>query len=68
MTQTTFNVSGMSCMGCVNSIHKVLDPMPGVSKVEVSLEQGRVVVEHEIGQASVASLKQAIEDAGYDII
>lgn len=68
MTQTTFNVSGMSCMGCVNSIRKVLEPMSGVHKVEISLEQGCVQVEHDVGLASVDSIRQAIEDAGYDVL
>lgn len=68
MTHTVLNVSGMSCMGCVNSIRKVVEPMPGVEKVDISLEAGRVEVDHDLAQTTVENLKQAIEDAGYDIV
>ncbi len=68
MTHTVLNVSGMSCMGCVNSIRKVVEPMPGVEKVDISLEAGRVEVEHDPAKTTVDNLKQAIEDAGYDIV
>ena len=68
MTHTVLNVSGMSCMGCVNSIRKVVEPMPGVDKVDISLEAGRVEIDHDSAKVSVDSLKQAIEDAGYDVV
>lgn len=67
MTTTTINVSGMTCQGCVRSVTTVLKALPGVTEVSVSLELGQAIVTHEANQASFATLKQAVEDAGYDV-
>lgn len=67
MTTITINVSGMTCQGCVRSVTNVLKAVPGVTAVSVSLEQGQATVTHEPNQAGFAALKQAVEDAGYDV-
>ncbi len=67
MEQTTFGISGMTCMGCVASVKKVLAGIPGVSKAEVTLQPGQAQVEFDAARTGVAQLKQAVEDAGYDI-
>ncbi len=67
MEQTTFGISGMTCMGCVASVKKVLTGMPGVSKAEVTLKPGQAQIEFDSGKTGVAQLKQAVEDAGYDV-
>ncbi|MHB9118028.1 MAG: heavy-metal-associated domain-containing protein [Burkholderiales bacterium] len=63
-----FNVKGMSCMGCVNSVKNVLEPIPGVAKVEVSLETGQVAVSFDASQARPDQFKAAIEGASYEVI
>lgn len=67
METITLNVKGMTCMGCVKSVKNVLEPLSGVSKVDVSLEQGKVTIDYDSGKASVDAFKSAIEDAGYDV-
>lgn len=66
MQTVTFKVKGMSCMGCVKSVRNVLEPISGVKNVDVSLEQGQVVVGYESGGAD--RFKAAIEDAGYEVL
>jgi copper chaperone CopZ len=44
----------------------VLQALPGVTEVVVSLEAGEARVSHEPAQVSVAALRRAIEDAGFD--
>ena len=66
METTTFKVSGMTCGGCVRSVTQVLKAVPGVSAAEVSLERGEATVSFDPAQASVAQLRGAIEDAGYE--
>lgn len=63
----TFNVTGMSCMGCVNSVKNLLGALPGVGKIEIDLASGRVSVETDASQSPAAALKQAIEDGGYGV-
>jgi copper chaperone len=67
MEQTTFGISGMTCMGCVASVKKVLTGIPGVSKVEVTLKPGQALVEFDITKTGISQLTQAVEDAGYDV-
>ncbi|MFA7280212.1 MAG: cation transporter, partial [Sterolibacterium sp.] len=37
METTTLKVTGMSCGGCVKTVTKVLQELPGVNQAEVSL-------------------------------
>lgn len=67
MTTTTINVSGMTCQGCVRSVTKVLQALPGVKDVAVSLERGQAIVTHDTDRPGLASLRQAVEEAGYDV-
>ena len=67
MQSVTLGISGMTCGGCVRSVNKVLTGMDGVVKADVSLEQQRAEVEFDPARVDVALLKQAIEDAGYEV-
>ena len=67
MAVATFGVKGMTCGGCVNSVTKALKAVRGVQAADVSLEKQQAVVTFAEGEASVADLKQAVEDAGYDV-
>lgn len=66
MEHVTIKVEGMTCMGCVGSVTRVLAAMDGVSNVAVSLEQGRAEADIDPARASLQKLRAAIEDAGYD--
>lgn len=57
----------MTCSGCVNSVTKALTAVEGVQKVEVSLEQNQATVTFDESKVTMANLKDAIEDAGYDV-
>ena len=66
METTIINIGGMSCGGCVKSITGVLVALSGVAKADVSLEQGRAVVEFDSAQVDRAELVEAVESAGFD--
>jgi copper chaperone len=67
METTVIPVKGMTCMGCVSSVKRVLGNLPGVTQAEVSLEQAQATVTYDPGKASLEALKTAITDAGYDV-
>ena len=67
MQSVTLGISGMTCGGCVRSVNKVLTGMEGVVKADVSLEQQHAQVEFDPARVDVSRLKQAIEDAGYEV-
>lgn len=66
MTELTFEVPGVSCNHCVNSITQETKAA-GVKNVEVDLESKRVYVAFDPSQVSEQKVKEAIEEAGYDI-
>lgn len=58
-------VRGMSCQHCVDAITRTVSALPGVTAVEVDLEDAAVRV---TGTADDAAVAAAIEDAGYDVV
>lgn len=68
METIVLNVKGMTCMGCVCSVRNVLEPISGVSSVDVALEKGQVAIQYDPVQAGPAQFKAAIEYAGYEVV
>ena len=66
MEQAVVKVGGMTCSGCVRSVTNVLQALPGVETAQVSLEQNAATVSFDPQQTNLATLKQAIEEAGFD--
>ena len=60
----TVNVIGMMCPHCVAHVKKALEAVPGVTAVEVSLENKNAVVEGTALDA--AALAAAVTGAGYE--
>jgi len=67
MSKTTLSVQGMTCNHCKMSVTGALKKLPGVSQVDVSLETGKVEVQHEAG-VDRAAMARAIEDVGFDVV
>lgn len=63
-TQTTLQVEGMSCPSCVRHIDEAIRALGGVSKVDVRLRDGTVVVTHE-PRITVERLVLLFGGAGY---
>ncbi len=67
MTTASITVKGMSCEGCVNSVTKALKAVDGVIEANVDLEGEKATVTFDEARTNVDVLKQAVEDAGYDV-
>ena len=67
METTVVAVKGMTCMGCVSSVKRVLGNLGGVSQAEVSLEKAQATVSYDAAKTSLQAIKAAITDAGYDV-
>ncbi|AIY04384.1 copper insertion chaperone and transporter component [Planococcus sp. PAMC 21323] len=65
--QINLQVSGMSCQHCVKSVEESVMALPGVEKVEVSLENNSVDVAYDGSAVDVGQIAEAIEDQGYDV-
>ena len=68
MQTEIIKVNGMTCMGCVNSVKNVLEKIPGVSSADVSLEQKQVTVAYDDMTTRADQLKNAIKEAGFEVI
>jgi len=67
MAIINLNVEGITCGGCEKSIRNALLANEGVSEATASHETGVVVIEYDEGKVQEQQLKQAIEDAGFDV-
>lgn len=68
MVQKVLNVEGMSCSHCVNAVTKAVNALDGVSGVNVDLEGKKVTVDFEDDKVSLDTIKDAIEEEGYDVV
>jgi copper chaperone len=67
MESITLKVDGMSCMGCVNSVKRLLEALPGVAKVDVDLTRAEAAVDFDASQTSPAAIRQCISEGGYTV-
>ena len=67
MNILTLTVTGMSCMGCVNSVKSLVGALPGIAHCNVDLASGRVEVSHDPALATPDAIRAAITDAGYQV-
>ncbi|QCJ42425.1 copper chaperone CopZ [Bacillus sp. S3] len=67
MENVTLDVSGMSCGHCVKAVEGSVGKLEGVKKVAVKLDQGQVDVEFDAKVVSLSTIKETIDDQGYDV-
>lgn len=60
-------IEGMSCMHCVGHVKNALLELEGVKEVVVNLDAKNAVVDIDKDVADVM-LKEALEEAGYDVM
>jgi copper chaperone len=63
----TLNVEGMSCSHCENSVKKAVGALNGVQNVIVDLKGKKVSIEFDPEKVTVETIKDTIEDQGYDV-
>ncbi|MDB5085158.1 MAG: copper resistance protein CopZ [Bacilli bacterium] len=66
MQTVTLQVKGMSCGHCVNSVEGAVKKAGATGKVD--LESNSVSVEFDASKVALDTIKQAIEDQGYDVV
>ncbi|MBV1820613.1 copper ion binding protein [Bacteroidales bacterium MSK.15.36] len=66
MMEKTILIEGMSCGHCVKAVKEALKELDGVKSVVVDLEGKKAVVEGD--NLDDNKIKEAIDEAGYDII
>jgi copper chaperone len=67
MSETEYQVTGMTCGHCEMSVREEVAEVPGVEDVQVSAQSGKLVV---LGSDAVdeAKVLAAVEEAGYSAV
>lgn len=64
--EAVININGMTCNSCVQSIEGVISKKPGVKSIHVSLANSTGTIEFDPLLTSPETLREAIEDMGFD--
>ncbi|MGD1239853.1 heavy-metal-associated domain-containing protein [Mycobacterium seoulense] len=67
MTTSEYRVDGMSCAHCEAAVRNEVGRLPGVQRVEVSADTGRLVITSSVPLDSAAVLG-AVDEAGYEAV
>ena len=68
MQEIVIGVGGMSCQGCVKNITGLLTQINGVNSAQVSLENENALIDFDPAKTSPEAFKNAIEEAGFDVL
>ena len=63
----TLDIEGMTCASCASAVEKSLSRAPGVQSALVNFATEKATVQYLPSQASPASLKEAVVNAGYGV-
>jgi copper chaperone CopZ len=66
-TDTTLHIEGMTCQGCVQSVTRVLQGLPGVESVTVSLERHAAELRYDPQRVTPEAMRTAVEGAGFEV-
>lgn len=67
MKTTTYNISGMTCMGCVAKVQKTLEALPEIHHAEVKLEAPQASIHFERELSDEALNKALAQKGAYHI-
>lgn len=68
MKNVKLNVEGMHCEGCSKRLENVLNELEGVESANVSLEEKTAEVNYNEEEIKLEEIKEAIIDAGFEVI
>lgn len=67
METKVLKIEGMSCDHCKKAVTDALKEVAGVERVAVDLDAGKATVSYDPAKASEAAMKEAVEEAGYEV-
>jgi len=65
MSDKTYTISGMSCGGCVNSLTRVLNSVPGIEPIKI--EVGKAHLRVDDARVTSQAVRDAVERAGFEV-
>jgi copper chaperone CopZ len=67
LSEIKFEVSGMSCTDCENTICKSVKELPGIAEIKASYRDSFAIVKFDKTKTNVQLIKQTIESKGYSV-
>ncbi len=67
MKTEILTVEGMSCAHCEHTIKKAVSALDGVKTVNVALSAKKVTIEYDTEKLTLDTIRNVIEDSGYDV-
>lgn len=64
-TRKQYDIDGMTCASCAQTIEKVVGKLEGLKTVNVNLATEKMTVDYEEDKLSAADIVAAVENAGY---
>jgi copper chaperone len=68
MEKTVLKVDGMSCGHCEIAVQDAVRKLPGIKKVKASKRKKEAVVEYDSGAVTLAQIRAAISETGYEVL
>ena len=68
ITKMSFDVNGMHCAGCVNSVKKAIDSLEGVVESDVNLATEKAVISFDKHLTGPDEIAEAVQDAGFELV
>ncbi|KAG2224319.1 hypothetical protein INT45_012888 [Circinella minor] len=66
VSTSQFEVHGMTCASCVNSIERSVSAQSGIISIKVSLLAERATVEYDASTVSIGQITEMIKDVGFE--
>ncbi len=66
MKQVKFNLEGMTCASCANTIDKVLNKQEGITKANVNLANDTAIISYDESKITIGEMIEVVESVGYD--
>jgi len=68
VSEVVFDITGMTCATCARTIEEALSGLDGLVSASVNLATERATVRYDPEMITIAGLKKAISDAGYQAV
>ena len=68
MQNKTFELEGMTCASCAQTVEKVTNKLPGVESAQVNLATEKLTMAYDESVLSVQDIEQAVSKAGYQVV
>lgn len=65
MIKDSYNIEGMSCASCAQTVEKSVQKLDGIDQVSVNLATEKMSVTYDNSSLSKQDIESAVEDAGY---